>query len=84
MAEYFYTIDLGEHYGPRFERLATNASYDDREEFAAMMLAHSVEQWEAREQQAMEELSARIAQGCFFADGLMRDPALFEEDDIPF
>lgn len=84
MSAYFYTIDLGETFGPKLERLAERASYDDREEFAGMMLAHAIAQWEDHDRQDNEALSQRLAQPCFFEAGLMRDPATFDEDEIPF
>ena len=84
MAEYFYTIDLGETYGPKLERLADRACYDDRDEFAAMVLAHAIDQWEEHERRQDEALSERLDQPCFFDVGLMHDPALIKKDDIPF
>lgn len=84
MIGYFYTVDLGETYGPKLERLAERASYDDREEFAAMVLAHAVDQWEEQDRQEDEALHEGLAQPCFFEAGLMLDPELFDEDEIPF
>lgn len=82
MSGYFYTIDLGKTFGPKLERLAEQASYDDREAFAAMILAHAIAQWEAHDQTEDEALSQRLAQPCFFEAGLMRDPTLIDEDEI--
>lgn len=84
MSGYFYTIDLGETFGAKLERLAEQASYDDREAFAAMVLAHALTQWEEHDREEDEALSQRLAQPCFFEAGLMREPELFEEDKIPF
>lgn len=84
MKEYFYTIDLGETYGPKLERLAKQASYDDREAFAGMVLAHAIAHWEEHDRHEDEALSQRLAQPCFFEAGLMRDPTLLDEEDIPF
>lgn len=84
MTGYFYTIELGETYGPKLERLAERASYDDREEFAAMVLAHAVDQWEEQDRQADEALHERLPQPCFFEAGLMRDPELLDSDELPF
>ncbi len=84
MTGYFYTIELGETYGPKFERLAERASYEDREEFAAMVLAHAIDQWEEHERHENEALSQRLAQPCFFEAGLMRDPEPLDRDALPF
>lgn len=84
MSTYFYTIDLGETFGPKLERLAEQASYDDREAFAAMILAHTIAQWEEHDRLEDEALSRRLAQPCFFEAGLMRDPTLLDEEEIPF
>ena len=84
MSGYFYTIDLGETFGPKLERLAERASHDDREAFAAMMLAHAIAQWEEHDQNEDEALSQRLAQPCFFEAGLMHDPPLLDEEEIPF
>lgn len=46
MTEYFYTLDLGDKYGPKLERLAEITSHDDREEFAAIMLARAIDHLE--------------------------------------
>lgn len=84
MREYFYTVDLGETFGPKLERLAEQASYDDREAFAAMALAHALAHWEEHDRHEDEALSQRLTQPCFFEAGLMRDPELFDEDEIRF
>ena len=84
MSAYFYTIDLGQTFGAKLEKLAEQASYDDREAFAAMLLAHAIEQWEEHDWRENEALSERLAQPCFFEAGLMREPTLFAEDEIPF
>lgn len=84
MSSYFYTIDLGKTFGPKLERFAERASYDDREAFAAMVLAHAIEQWDEHDQNEDEALSQRLAQPCFFEAGLMRDPTLLDEEKIPF
>jgi hypothetical protein len=46
MSEYFYTLDLGEIYGPKLELLADKASQEDREAFAAIILAHAIDRIE--------------------------------------
>ncbi|MCC5987230.1 MAG: hypothetical protein JJT95_06060 [Pararhodobacter sp.] len=46
MAEYFYTLDLGSIYGAKLERLAAFTSHDDREAFAAMLLARAIDEME--------------------------------------
>jgi hypothetical protein len=46
MSEYFYTLDLGETYGPKLELLAEQASEEDREAFAAMILAYAIDRIE--------------------------------------
>jgi hypothetical protein len=46
MSEYFYTLDLGEIYGPKLELLAEQASEEDREAFAAMILAYALDRIE--------------------------------------
>lgn len=84
MSGYFYTVDLGETFGPKLERLAEHAAYDDREAFAAMVLAHALTQWEEHDRLEDEALSQRLAQPCFFEAGLMRDPTLLDEKDISF
>lgn len=84
MSGYFYTVNLGATFGPKLERLAERASYDDREEFAGMVLAHAISQWEEHDRQEDEALSQRLVQPCFFEAGLMRDPMFFDEEDMPF
>ena len=84
MSGYFYTVDLGETFGPKLEWLAEQASYDDREAFAAMVLTHALAQWEEHDESEDEALSQRLAQPCFFEAGLMRDPTLLDEEEIPF
>ena len=84
MSGYFYTINLGKTFGLKLERLAEQASYDDREAFAAMVLSHALIQWEERERLEDEAQSQRLAEPCFFKAGLMRDPTLLDEEDIPF
>jgi hypothetical protein len=84
MIGYFYTVDLGETYGPKLERLADRASYDDREAFAAMLLAHAIDGWAEHDRHENEALSQRLAQPCFFEAGLMRDPELLDRDELPF
>jgi hypothetical protein len=46
MSEYFYTLDLGEIYGPKLELLAEQASEEDREAFAAIILAYAIDRIE--------------------------------------
>jgi len=46
MSEYFYTLDLGEIYGPKLELLAEQASEEDREAFAAMILTYAIDRIE--------------------------------------
>lgn len=84
MSAYYYTIDLGKTFGPKLERLAEQASYDDREAFAAMVLAHALTHWEEHDQNEDEALAQRLAQPCFFEAGLMCDPTLLDDDEIPF
>lgn len=84
MIGYFYTIELGETYGPKLERLAERASYDDREEFAAMVLAQAIANWEEYDRHEDEALSQRLAQPCFFEAGLLRDPELLAGEELPF
>lgn len=50
MIEYFYTLDLGNNYGPKLEAMASEASFDDVEAFAAMVLCHALDLMEALEQ----------------------------------
>ncbi|MCT8970801.1 hypothetical protein [Microbaculum marinisediminis] len=50
MIEYFYTLDLGKTYGPKLEKMAAQASFEDVEAFAAMALCHALDLMEAREQ----------------------------------
>lgn len=66
MIGYYYTIDLGETFGPKLERLATWARYDDREEFAAMILAHAIEQLEEYERLEDDQLNQELRQMTFF------------------
>ena len=47
MAEYFYTLDLGEKYGAKLQALAVQASFDDIEAFAAMILADALDSMES-------------------------------------
>lgn len=49
MDEYYYTLDLGPSYGPKLEALAAQASFDDVEAFAAVLLSHAVNAFEAFE-----------------------------------
>jgi hypothetical protein len=49
MDDYFYTLDLGPSYGPKLEALAAQASFDDVEAFAAVLLSHAVDAFEAFE-----------------------------------
>tara|TARA_R100000935_G_scaffold58898_1_gene99280 strand:+ start:5768 stop:6022 length:255 start_codon:yes stop_codon:yes gene_type:complete len=84
MTDYLYTVELGKTYGPKLERLAERASYDDREEFAAMVLTHAIDGWEEHDRHENEALHERLAQPCFFEAGLMRDPAQLNEDELPF
>lgn len=74
MAEYFYTLDLGEPYGPKLEELAAQASYDDVEAFAALLLRDAID-WLERdltESAGVDEPEA--------ATGPIHDL----DDDIPF
>ncbi|MFC7702877.1 hypothetical protein ACFQXB_01560 [Plastorhodobacter daqingensis] len=47
MVEYFYTLDMGKTYGPKLQRLAVEAGYDDVEAFAAMIVADAIDAIEA-------------------------------------
>jgi len=49
MDEYFYSLDLGPSFGPKLEALAAQASYEDVEAFAAMILCHALGALEAFE-----------------------------------
>ncbi|WPZ14618.1 hypothetical protein T8J41_01975 [Nitratireductor rhodophyticola] len=49
MDDYFYTLNLGPSYGPKLEALAAQASFDDVEAFAAVLLSHAVDAFEAFE-----------------------------------
>ncbi|MCR9135735.1 MAG: hypothetical protein NXI27_07065 [Alphaproteobacteria bacterium] len=71
MAEYFYMIELGEIHGPKLDVLAAQASSDDVEEFAAMVLRYALDLMEAREQ----------AESAYQA---LRDLRSDMDDDIPF
>lgn len=85
MTGFFYTIDLGETFGPKLERLAERASYDDREDFAAMVLAHAIEHWEEHERLEDECLSQKLRQMTFFDLGLLPQPEYWpEREELPF
>lgn len=83
--EYFYTVDLKEHYGPKLERLAALAS-EEPEEYAAMLLAHAIDleeaEWKAREEGAAESTAEAIKR----AGGLFKIGSRPKEidDDLPF
>lgn len=49
MIEYFYTLDLGQRYGSKLEELAAQASYEDVEAFAAMILCRMLDQLDGNE-----------------------------------
>ena len=41
--EYFFTVDLGELYGPKMVEAAAEASYDDVEAYAALILRYALD-----------------------------------------
>ncbi|MDJ1008637.1 MAG: hypothetical protein QNJ13_12525 [Paracoccaceae bacterium] len=43
MPEYFYTLDLGQTYGPKLEQHAAQARFDDIQAFAEMILCHALD-----------------------------------------
>ena len=57
--EYFFTVDLGALYGPKMVQAAAEASYDDVEAYAALILRYALdyldEAREAEEAQALKE-----------------------------
>lgn len=82
MAEYFYTLDLGQTYGSKLERLAGQASFEDVEAFAAIILCHALdalEEWEHEE-------DASLAKRLKIETALPSIPSNQKEidDDIPF
>ncbi|SHL14815.1 hypothetical protein SAMN05444414_10638 [Roseovarius marisflavi] len=80
MEEYFYTLDMGSIYGPKLEALAEKASFDDVEAFAAMILAHALDDMVQRD---LEEDQAERPDAEFGGDG-WRSGGQEMDDDIPF
>ena len=72
MAEYFYTLDLGQPYGPKLEELAAQASYDDVEVFAAMLLRFALDwlEQDLADAAAWEEAEKRSVPGHDLDDGI--------------
>jgi len=70
MIEYFYTLDIGQTYGPVLEELAALAGFDDVEEFAALILCHALEG--VKNDMETEDLEVGDT------------PFSKEDDDIPF
>lgn len=60
MTENLYTLDLGQTYGPKLERLARQASFEDVEEFAAIILCHALDALEAGEREEDAALAAQL------------------------
>ncbi len=79
MTEYFYTLDMGAIYGPKLEALATKASFDDVEEFAAMILAHALNDMVQRD---LEEDQSDLP-GAEYHSGGWRSSGQEMDDDIP-
>ncbi|MEO1537898.1 MAG: hypothetical protein AAFR73_09220 [Pseudomonadota bacterium] len=80
MTEYFYTLDMGSIYGPTLEALAEKASFDDVEAFAAMILAHALDDMVQRDlevDQAEQPNDEYHGSGC-------RSSGQELDDDIPF
>lgn len=85
MTGYFYTFDLGDIYGPRFERLAELAGFKDREEYGAMMFVHFIEQLEEHERDENAQLRQTLQQSTFFELGLLPCPEFWpERKELPF
>lgn len=79
MTEYFFTLDMGAIYGPKLEALAAQASFDDVEEFAAMILAHALDDMVRRD---LEEDQADVPD-VEYRDGGWRISGQEMDDDIP-
>ena len=79
MEEYFYTLDMGSTYGPKLEALAKKASFDDVEAFAAMILAHALDDMVRRD---LEEDQAERPDAGIGGDG-WRSSGQEMDDDIP-
>ncbi|MFY0311159.1 hypothetical protein ACFMBG_14815 [Leisingera sp. D0M16] len=60
MKEFFYAVDLGAVVGPRLEKQAEKACFEDREQFAAILLSHMLELMEAFDQEEDEALATRL------------------------
>lgn len=88
MTGYFYTIDLGDKYGRKFEALAEATTHDDREEFAAIMLARAIDHLERvlKEQldAAPNEEDCRSPNEDDSGDPIGPRGPLSLDDDIPF
>ncbi|KIT16377.1 hypothetical protein [Jannaschia aquimarina] len=79
--EYFYTVDLGPNFGPRLNKLAAMASFeDDVEAFAAILLSGAIEQLEASEVRFRKELDEYDEN----RPHSLGDPRGEMDDDIPF
>ena len=79
MTEYFYTLDMGAIYGPTLEALAERASFDDVEDFAAMILAHALDDMVRRD---LEEDRADLPEAEYRGGG-WRISGQEMDDDIP-
>ena len=79
MIEYFYPLDLGHTYGPKLEQLAAEASFDDVEAFAALLLIHTLDR-------AEHERADGVASRSCPNDEKLPDshPGKDLDDDIPF
>jgi len=82
MVEYFYTLDLGQTYGPKLERLAGQACFEDVEEFAAIILCHALDALEEREREEDGILAAQLRNKA--APPSSQDNQREMDDDIPF
>ncbi len=69
--EYFYTLELSEADGKRLERMAAEASYDDVEAFAALILRNGMDAMERERAEARRRALSEPPPG---ADG----------EDLPF
>jgi hypothetical protein len=79
MTEHFYMLDMGPKYGPILEALAAKASFDDVEEFAAMILAHALDYMVRRD---LEEDQADLPE-VEYRGGGWRISGQEMDDDIP-
>lgn len=72
MAEYFYTVDLGQTYGPKLQKLAAETSCEDVEAFAAMLLCRAVDwlEQDLADAAAWEEAEKEFLPGHDLDDGI--------------